>query len=331
MAQDRKKDHIELAGDSQTGLQLNDQRFNYEPLLSAHPKDILTPFPFLGKTMRIPLWISSMTGGTAEAMQINRNLAIAAGEFGMGMGLGSGRILLEDKSYPEHFMLRQFIGKEAPLYANLGIAQIEKAVLQNDYDPIRKMIDKLDVDGLIIHVNPIQEWLQPEGDRLKEKPIDMISEFLNNVSFRVIVKEVGQGMGPESLKTLTKLPLQAIDFAAFGGTNFARLELLRGNEKDREIMDPLSHIGNIADEMLDAINLMVEGNEQVNVKELIISGGVKTFLDGFYYIKKSKLPAIYGQASTFLSHARGDYESLKRFVEQQIRGLEIAYSYLQLK
>ncbi len=331
MTADRKKDHIELAQASQTGILVNDSRFNFEPLLNPHPENIFKPFSFLGKSMRIPIWISSMTGGTREALKINQNLATVAREFGMGMGLGSGRILLEDKIYPEHFMLREFIGQDAPLYANLGIAQIEKAVLGKNMDPIEKMIDRTQVDGLIIHVNPVQEWLQPEGDRLKERPIDMIQEFLSLVNFPVVVKEVGQGMGPESLKKLAKLPLQAIDFAAFGGTNFAKLELLRGKTEDLDLLEPLSYIGNTAEEMLDIINDLIDQEEPIQVKELIISGGIKTFLDGFYFIRKSKLPAVYGQASSFLNHARGDYKNLHDFVTKQVKGLEMAYTYLQLK
>ena len=330
MSSDRKKDHIVLANKSQTGLDALDRRFNYEPLLSGHAQDLLTPFSFLGKTMRVPIWISSMTGGTEAAMTINRNLATAAREFGLGMGLGSCRILLEDKVYPEHFMLREYLGNEVPFYANLGIAQIEKAVLASAYDPIIRMMDKVQADGLIIHVNPLQEAMQPEGDRLSRRPIDMISAFLEHFDYPVVVKEVGQGMGPESLRELLRLPLQAIDFAAFGGTNFALLELLRSNETSRELMEPLARVGNDAQDMLDHVNRIIS-EDGTRVMELIISGGIRSFLDGYYFIRKSKLPAVYGMASQFLRHAQDDYESLKEFVQHQIKGLEIAYNYLTIK
>lgn len=331
MSSKRKKAHIELALDSQTGVKTIDTRFNYEPILSSHPEDLPKPFSFLGKTMRTPIWISSMTGGTETAMQINRNLATVAKEFGIGMGLGSCRNLLENETYPKHFMLRKFIGDEVPFFANLGIAQIEKAILSNQLEPIHMMIDQLDVDGLTIHVNPIQEWLQPEGDLLKEKPIDMIREFVNKVDYPVVVKEVGQGMGPVSLLELLKLPLQAIEFAAFGGTNFAKLELQRNKHLIPELMNPISFVGNDAEDMLEYVNSFVDKQESSQVKEIIISGGIKTFLDGYYFIKKSKLPAIYGQASMFLKYARGDYETLRKFVQHQIRGLQMANSYLTLK
>lgn len=327
----RKKAHIDLASEAQTGFQINDSRFDYEPLLSSHQEQVFQPFPFLGKQMQAPLWISSMTGGTKAALQINKNLARAAREFGLGMGLGSCRILLEGNKYPEHFLLRPIIGDTVPFYANLGISQIENAVLNNHVDPIEEMIDRLEADGLIIHVNPLQEWLQPEGDRLKEKPIHMIEEFVKQVKFPIVVKEVGQGMGPASLAALLKLPLQAIDFAAFGGTNFAKLELLRTEQAFKQMIEPISRVGNTASDMLDQINQLVNQAESIRVKELIISGGIRDFLDGYYFIKKSKLPAVYGQASAFLKHASGNYEELKEFVEAQLLGLQMAYTYLSLK
>jgi isopentenyl-diphosphate Delta-isomerase len=331
MSSEKKKAHIDLALHSQTSRETRDTRFNYEPLLSAHPKDILKPFPFLGKTMRVPIWISSMTGGTEAAMLINRNLARVCNEFGLGMGLGSCRILLEDNKFPEHFFLRKYIGTEVPFYANLGIVQIEKALANKSVDRIAEMVDKLQADGLIIHINPLQEWLQPEGEILNEKPIDLITEFISQVSLRVVVKEVGQGMGPESLEQLMSLPLEAIEFAAFGGTNFAKLELQRTTTPIRQMLEPLSLIGNDAYDMLESVNHLVDSKKKLPVKQIIISGGINHFLDGYYFIKKSHIPAIYGQASMFLRYAREDYETLREFAVNQIRGLEFAHAYLTVK
>lgn len=330
MSSERKKAHIGLALESQTGLPTKDPRFNYEPLLGGHPEEALKPFSFLGKTMRVPVWISSMTGGTEAAMLINKNLATAAREYGLGMGLGSCRILLEDKIYPEHFMLREFIGDEVPFYANLGIAQIENAVLNHRDEPILGMMEKLQVDGLIIHVNPLQELLQPEGDQLREKPIDMIRAFVADFPYPIVVKEVGQGMGPASIRELLKLPLQAIDFAAYGGTNFAKLELLRNDSIRRQLMEPISFVGNDAEEMINVVN-DAANDPSTRVREVIVSGGIKNFLDGYYFIRKSRLPAIYGQASMFLKYAREDYGVLQEFIEYQIKGLQVAYSFLTLK
>ena len=327
----RKKDHIELAFQSQVYRHELDSRFYYEPMLSGHPKEgSLKPFSFLGKELRTPMWVSSMTGGTAMAATINRNLAMACKEFGMGMGLGSCRSLLSSDTYFEDFNVRRLIGQDQLLYANLGIAQVEILIREGKTDLIIRMIQKLEADGLIVHVNPLQEWLQPEGDIISNPPIETISRLLELHSIPVIVKEVGQGFGPQSMKALMKLPIQGIEFAANGGTNFARLELLRASELDREVYGPVVQLGHSAEEMLGWSNELAEeaSNKQIGV---IISGGIKHFLDGYYLISKSKLPAVYGQASAFLKHARGDYDTLQKYVDMQVKGLELAQSILQTR
>ncbi len=176
----RKKDHIDLALKSQSSVIDHDERFNYEPMLKLHPKEDDLSIQFLGKHMKNPLWISSMTGGTEYAKIINTNLAKACKEFGLGMGLGSCRALLESDEYLSHFDLRNIIGDEYPFYANLGISQIEQAITQNKVQQIVDMVNKLQADGLVIHVNPIQEWLQPEGDVLNQSPIDTIKNFFRS-------------------------------------------------------------------------------------------------------------------------------------------------------
>lgn len=328
--ENRKKNHIELAFKSQIPPVKLDQRFYYEPMLKAHPRSGMEAISILGKELKVPLWVSSMTGGTKQAAHINQNLARACNEFGMGMGLGSCRIILDDDSHFEDFNMRSIIGDDLPLWANLGIAQVEEMVVMGNIDKASKLVEKLRADGLIIHVNPMQEWFQKEGDILQLPPLETISRFLEHFSLPVIVKEVGQGMGPESMKALLALPLQAIEFAAFGGTNFARVELLRDKSATQALYEPLSHVGVDAPTMLDHLKQITSQQEYL-CKEVIISGGIKNFLDGYYLIQKSPLPAIYGMASGFLEHARGDYQQLREFVHAQVKGLEMAYAYLTIR
>jgi isopentenyl-diphosphate delta-isomerase len=328
---DRKKDHINLAFQSKTGVEDIDRRFYYEPLMAKHPVAGLIPFMFLGKMLRAPIWVSSMTGGTGLAGQINRNLAKVCREFGLGMGLGSCRTLLESDDHFADFDLRDTIGSDLPFYANLGIAQLEEMVLKDDISPVQRLIEKLRADGLIIHVNPIQEWLQPEGNLFSQPPIDTIRSFLEMTSYPVIVKEVGQGMGPESLRALLELPLEAIELAAFGGTNFAKVELLRSGEFKQQYYEPVSRIGHDAFEMTDIINDLVNDKTTIRCRQIIISGGIRSFLDGYYLINHCKLPAIYGQASEFLKYASQSYEELKKFVDYQVEGIMLARSYFVIK
>ena len=328
----RKEDHIELAFRSQVDRLHLDERFDYEPLLAAHPREGSLPkLAWGGKALHAPLWVSSMTGGTEKSYAINHNLARAAGEFGIGMGLGSCRSLLYDDHRFQDFNIRPVAGEEAVLFANLGVAQVQTLLDAGDEELIPQLIRALDLDGLIVHVNPLQEWLQPEGDRFTVPPLQTITALLEALpTLPLIVKEVGQGMGPASLQALLRLPLLALDTAANGGTNFAKLELFRSDELAREAYAGLTRVGHSATEMVRQINgLLHSDTVPVACQHLIISGGVQGFLDGYYLTELAGLPAVYGQASAFLRYAREDYGSLRRYVTTQLRGLELARAYLR--
>lgn len=330
----RKRDHIQLAFESQIQSGQLDTRFYYEPLLAAHPKrGSLASQTFLNKKLRTPMWVSSMTGGTEWAHTINHNLARACKDFGMGMGLGSCRSLLFGNEHLKDFSVRHLMGDDLPLYANLGIAQVEQLVHNKQLYLVKDLLEKLQADGLIIHINPFQEWLQPEGDLIEHPPIETIRTFLEKMDgVSVIVKEVGQGFGYESLKALFQLPLAAVDFAANGGTNFSKIELLRDTPVKQEIYGKLAYIGHNAAEMVAMSNqIQAELGDKMYCQEVIVSGGIKNFLDGYYLINKLQLPAVYGMASTFLKHARGDYQDLFTFVDAQVQGLELANVFLTVR
>jgi len=328
---ERKSDHINLALQSQTLVNELDKRFYYEPMISGFPVINLEPIPFAGKKLNVPIWVSSMTGGHHLSGTINRNLAMACKEFGMGMGLGSCRMLLDEETYFDDFDVRAIIGDDCPLFANLGIAQIEEMVEKNETDKIRRLIDRLSADGLIIHVNPLQEWVQPEGNTIHHPPVETIEKLLEKIDFQLIVKEVGQGFGPRSLRRLLQLPLTAIEFGAFGGTNFSKVEIHRNSILKKNLYQPFVNIGVTAEEMVDLINEVLLNGEKFACNQLIISGGIKNFLDGFYLTEKSILPAIYAQASVFLKYSQGEYSVLQQFLAAQIEGYRMAKNYLTLK
>jgi isopentenyl-diphosphate delta-isomerase len=323
----RKIDHIKLAFDSVADGQ--DSRFYYEPLLSAHPTPDIIPHTTIGnKVSKLPIWVSSMTGGAQMAGKINHCLAEACGAYGIGMGLGSCRIILEDERYFPDFDLRDKLGNDVPFFANLGIAQIEEIVKKQDYAAVENLILALRADGLIIHINPLQEWLQPEGDRILNNPIDTIKSFLNHVTYAVWIKEVGQGFGPKSLEALLQLPIQGIEFGAYGGTNFAKLESLRQDGVTHNGF-ALAQTGHNAYEMVDFLNQIQSKNPTYfDNKTMIISGGVRNFLDGYYLINKLQANAIYAQAAPFLKHALEGTQAVKNFIESEKNGLMAAYAYL---
>lgn len=327
--EERKKDHIALAFQSQTAAEFNDTRFSYEPMLAAHPVGMNAAISFLGKELLAPFWVSSMTGGTALAKRINQNLARVCNEFGLGMGLGSCRILLDNPQHLPDFDVRDILGNHLPLYANIGICQLEEHIERKELHKVSEVVEKLRADGLIVHINPFQEWFQPEGDRIKHPPVDSIKYLLAEVDYPIIVKEVGQGMGYESLSELLRLPLAAVEFAAFGGTNFSKMEMLRSNTPENEVLAGLTMVGHTAVEMVEMVNdIAINGHVACN--QLIISGGITNFLDGYYLLQKSNVPAVVGMASAFLKYA-DDYELLKRFVIAQIRGYRMAQTYLKIK
>lgn len=326
----RKTDHIDLAFEAQAFAQ--DTRFDYEPLLAQHPqKNAVPPTPLAGKILRAPIWVGSMTGGAAHAAQINRNLALACKEFGLGMGLGSCRPILNDEKHLQDFAVRKYIGDQ-PLFANLGIAQVEQMLAAGKSTAILDLVHKLEADGLIVHVNPLQEWLQPEGDVIQQKPIDTLKRLLDVFPMPLMVKEVGQGFGPKSMAALVKLPLEAIEFGAYGGTNFSLLENLRSEPFRKEHFAPVAQIGHNAVEMTEnLLEIFSSPETEIKTRGFIVSGGIRNFLDGYYHIKKIPYKTIYAQASAFLKYALQGEEELMKFTETQIKGLEMSYAFLSPK
>lgn len=321
----RKKDHINLAYQAQLFEQEVSQLFNYEPMLASNELEELDKTSFLGKKLNLPLWVSSMTGGTKEAQKINQNLAKACREFGMGMGLGSCRPLLESKVRIEEFNVRSHLGDELPLMANLGIAQVEDLLDKQAGGKIIELIAVLKADGLMVHVNPLQELMQPEGDIYKKPPIETIQALLEKVNFPIFVKEVGQGMGPKSLDALLETNIAGIEFGALGGTNFSLIELMRSDDLLMEHMSDFASTGHTASEMVEFLNDFPLSF--VKEKEFIISGGMKP-ITGFYLKQQFQAPSIIGMAFQFLKYAREDYSQLHKYVSLVKRSLQIAQKFL---
>jgi isopentenyl-diphosphate delta-isomerase len=330
---DRKQDHIDLAFKADMANKGPDDRFFYEPMLSGHPShDLDLSINFLGKTLSAPIWVSSMTGGTEKAFEINRRLATACAKFGLGMGLGSCRPLLDSKARLRDFDVRAILGPDLPLYANLGIAQLESLRNNGGLDKIMQLVEMLDADGLIVHINPLQEWLQPEGDVIHDSPLDTLLWLIDIFHKPIVLKEVGQGMGPESIRAILTLPVAAFEMAAHGGTNFSKLELLRSTNQVREMYEPVATIGHNIEEMVSWINsLLLFSEEEIQCREFIISGGIKDFLDGYYWKEKLRATSVYGQASGFLKYAAESQEALDGYVMSQIRGLQLANTFLKVK
>jgi len=235
------------------------------------------------------------------------------------------------RTYLADFQLRKYIGDQHPFYANLGIAQIEQLLDQGKSSSITELIKKTETDGLIVHVNPLQEWIQPEGDRINASPIETLKKLLDTVDCSIVVKEVGQGMGTESLRALFELPIDGVDFGAHGGTNFSAMELYRANQNAKNHFSGLANIGHNADQMVDSCNKLIEENPAFGTKHIIISGGVRSFLDGYYHQQRLNALSVYAQASSLLKHAEVGFDKLDEYIEHQMEGYRLAQSYLTVK
>ncbi|MBF0209197.1 MAG: isopentenyl-diphosphate delta-isomerase, partial [Oligoflexia bacterium] len=198
----------------------------------------------------------------------------------------------------------------------------------------------LDASGIIIHINPLQEWFQPGGDSFCYPPLVTLNNFLefldlNKIksSSRVIVKEVGQGMGPASLQALLELPLAAVEFAAFGGTNFSKLERMRNRTLDNAF-DQFIYQGHSSSEMVEFVRQVassLEVKKRLKVNHFIVAGGIRDFLDGHYLTSRLGYRSIFGYASRPLIFAQQSYEEVRNFFQHQIMGLMLARQFLRVR
>ncbi len=341
----RKASHLEMSEKSQT-YAFSDQRFTYEPLFAAHPPQDLTglrdqlSLEFLNQRLGAPLWVSSMTGGSLKSRRVNEDLARMAHKFGLGMGLGSCRPLLSDfKKYFNDFNLRPILGSELPLWANLGIAQIDELLQSRDQlSALEQMLQELKVNGLIIHLNLLQEWAQPEGDFIRRPLLETLTEFTARWSGPLIFKEVGHGFGPKSLKALFSLNPLAIETAAFGGTNFTLMEQQRHVKKTHPELDQeFTLVGHNLEEMLDSLDALKQSGENFfhgPHRGLILSGGLRSPLDVHYALERSAslgVPSVAAMAYPFLKALEQGPDHLDQFVFHFLQNLCLARQCLRLR
>jgi isopentenyl-diphosphate delta-isomerase len=205
----RKADHIRvnLEEDVDSGLIAGFEglRFEHNALPELNLDDINLSQDLLGKQLSAPLLISSMTGGTAEARQININLATAAQAMGIAMGLGSQRAAIEDPSLENTFNVRG-VAPDVLLFANLGAVQLNYGY---GADEAQRAIDMIEADALVLHLNALQEAVQPEGDTNFHSLLPKIEALVRAVSVPVIAKEVGWGISASVADRLVEAGIAA--------------------------------------------------------------------------------------------------------------------------
>lgn len=226
----RKADHIRinLEEDVASGRTTGLERFYFlnEALPDFNLADVDTSLTLFGKTLRAPILISSMTGGTSHAGQINLRLAEAAQEKGIALGLGSQRAALEHPEQQSTFQVRS-VAPNILLFANLGAVQLNYGY---GVDHCRRAIEMAQADALFLHLNPLQEALQPEGDTNFGGLLNKIEQVCKALPVPVIAKEVGWGISADTARRLVSAGVAAIDVAGAGGTSWSQVEMYRINE-----------------------------------------------------------------------------------------------------
>jgi isopentenyl-diphosphate delta-isomerase len=221
----RKADHIRinLEEDVRSGINtgLSTYRFIHEALPEINFSDINTSVDLFGRNLSTPILISSMTGGTPEAEAINFNLAQAAQECRIAMGVGSQRAAIEAPELSGSFDIRK-IAPDTLLFANLGAIQLNNGL---DYDDCQRAIDMISADGLILHLNPLQEALQSGGNTNFKGLAGKIEAICRKITVPVIAKEVGWGISENTARLLYECGVSAIDVAGAGGTSWSQVEM----------------------------------------------------------------------------------------------------------
>jgi len=227
----RKRQHVEITLSKDVAFRGKTTGFDqWEFLHNALPElnfsDIDASADFLGRKLSIPLIISSMTGGYAEAMRINRRLAEVCAEKGIAMGVGSQRQAMEDTTYHRTFSVVREAAPNIPVIGNIGAAEVAKL---DDASKVRKLAELVRADAFAVHLNPLQEFLQPEGNPEFKGVLAGIAMLVKELPIPVIVKEIGAGISMAVAKRLVDVGVTIIDIAGSGGTSWAGVEILRRN------------------------------------------------------------------------------------------------------
>ncbi len=269
----RKTQHLEIC--------LDDGRYRVETgttrLEEVHPVHRSLPevdaaeadpsIDFLGHRVAMPVFISSMTGGSAAGYQTNKDLAAVAEELGIPVGMGSMRILFRKPDVLDHFRIKRY-APDVPVFTNIGAVQLP----QMSHDEIFRMTETLGVDGIAVHLNPAQEIFQPGGDTSFTGIMDALRRFIERSPVAVLVKETGFGINPGEVQTLLEAGAAYVDVAGSGGTNWVRVEAYRHD-------DP---VASVAAEEFDewglptGLLLAAIGRDQ---RGILASGGIRTGMD----------------------------------------------------
>ncbi len=313
----RKYDHLEinLKNDVRSGLStgLEDYRFPHQALPELNLDDICLDLKLFGKQLSAPLFISSMTGGTERARLINQNLALAAQETGIPMGLGSQRAALENPELDLTFQVRN-VAPDILLFANLGAVQLNYGLTPAD---CQKAVATVEADALILHLNSLQEAVMGEGNTDFSGLAAKIADVCRALDVPVIVKEVGWGISKSTADLLVQAGVAALDIAGAGGTSWTEVEMHRaGDDQGRKIASTFLNWG------IPTAESIIQVRESHPDLKIFASGGLHNGLD---IAKTVALGALMGgMASPFLQAADQSAEAVVAEIQRTKREIQIS-------
>jgi isopentenyl-diphosphate delta-isomerase len=309
----RKKDGIDIplkkgAQAKASSSYLEYVRFVHNALPELDYADIDTASFFLNKRFSAPLIIDSMTGGTPEARKINERLGKLAQEHNIPMGLGSQRAGLKSEELASTYAIARKNAPQAFLIANIGGAQLSKGLTLNE---VKRIIEMIQADAIVIHLNPLQELIQPEGEPRYRGVLGKITELVSDLDMPVLVKEVGAGISREVAIKLEMAGVSAINIAGAGGTSWAGVEKLRADIAKNKIK---IHLGEMFwDWGIPTALSLIEVKKVVKKTPLVASGGLR---NGLEVAKCIALGAeMCAMAYPFLVAAAQSLESLFNFMD----------------
>jgi isopentenyl-diphosphate delta-isomerase len=311
----RKADHIRinLDEDVRSGLTTGLERFHFthQALPELNLQDIDLKSVLFNRQMNAPILISSMTGGTDQAGLINRTLAEAAQETGIALGLGSQRAAIENPDLQSTFQVRQF-APDVLLLANLGAVQLNYGY---SFKECQAAVDMIDADALILHLNPLQEAVQPEGDGNFAGLLRKIEAVCENLTVPVIVKEVGWGFSEQTASQLAAVGVSAIDVAGAGGTSWTQVEMHRTSDPYQARLAAA-----FIDWGIPTTQALLNVSKAAPRVTIFASGGIR---DGIDIVKCIALGAsLGGMAGPFLKAANDSLETTVdtiRLIQKQIQ------------
>lgn len=271
----RKMEHLELC--ARCHVESRKVSAGFEDVVLVHRalpeismNDIDMSVDFLGKKLSFPFLIASITGGHPETMSVNAALAGAAEELGIGIGVGSQRAAIDDPKQAESFKTVRENAPTAFVYGNIGAAQIKEYGVEK----VASLVSMIDADAIAVHLNFLQEAIQPEGDLDASGCLEMIEKISSEVGVPVIAKETGAGISREDALLLKKAGVSAIDVGGAGGTSWSGVEVYRARMEKDKLGE---HLGELFwDFGIPTVSSLVECKVAV---PLIATGGVRTGVD----------------------------------------------------